>query len=223
MAVSRHERLQESRGMLESQSERAYIEEYVDRVRQMACGGSMIYRVTIAVSLVLIALNAHAQVLPAQSTDRTQHPPLITVPLTQATADNSTNAVVLAEPGPGPRKPAIALALSILVPGAGQVYNGQIAKGVVFASLFYGGVVMITLADITRSHKSITGFGWMCVMTVAGTHVWNMVDAASTAQRLSDEAAQHSHAFETTVGTHALAFDAAVVPRAAGVRIEFGL
>ncbi len=121
------------------------------------------------------------------------------------------------------KEPAIALGLSILVPGSGQIYNGEIAKGLTIAGLFYGGIGMVALADITKSHNSITGYGWMCVATIAAADIWGMIDAATTASRLSEEPAPTGHAIEMQIGDRPVALDAGILPSVAAVRIQIGL
>jgi translation initiation factor IF-1 len=49
---------------------------------------------------------------------------------------------VLYSPRPYKRSPVGAFALSFLIPGAGQVYNGETVKGLVFLGVFAGGIVL---------------------------------------------------------------------------------
>lgn len=46
-----------------------------------------------------------------------------------------------------PKNPWIALVLSFLFPGIGQIYNGQIAKAIFFASAFIGTIYLCVTAD----------------------------------------------------------------------------
>lgn len=137
-------------------------------------------------------------------------------------ADSSVDALYTSSE-PSLKKPGVALALSMVVPGAGQVYNGQIAKGLVFAGLFYGGVAMVAAAGISRTHKSITGYGWMSVATIFGTYLWNMIDAETTAERRADEPDQerHSRGMDPGVGTFTLGLG--VIGNSAAVRVEIGI
>lgn len=53
-----------------------------------------------------------------------------------------------APPAPQPPKnPWIALVLSFLFPGIGQIYNGQIAKAIFFASAFIGSIYLSATVD----------------------------------------------------------------------------
>ena len=121
------------------------------------------------------------------------------------------------------KKPAVALALSILVPGAGQVYNGQIEKGALFAGMFYGGIVLVNHANITKSHSSVTAFGWMSVVLIAGTHIINMIDAATTAERIREQNAPSGSAPTFRLGMHELDFGVALGPQSAAFSISLSL
>ena len=53
-----------------------------------------------------------------------------------------------APPAPTPPKnPWVALILSFLFPGIGQIYNGQVAKAIFFASAFVGSIYLTATAD----------------------------------------------------------------------------
>ena len=132
-----------------------------------------------------------------------------------------SDRVVYDEGNQHPPKPAISLALSILVPGAGQVYNGQLGKGLLFAGVFWGGVVLLNRADITKSHQSVTAFGWMSVILTGGTYITNLIDAATTAEGLADRSRRPAGGLG--IGSHELNFGIAVAPRAAGVNVAFTL
>ena len=121
------------------------------------------------------------------------------------------------------RKPAVALALSVIVPGAGQVYNGQIAKGVVFAGMFYGGIVLLNRANITKSHSSVTAVGWMGIILVAGTHITNMIDAATTAEKQFDSGAPLGDGVAFRFGSHRMDVGMSLSPHAAGVYVALTL
>ena len=45
--------------------------------------------------------------------------------------------------GPRPKESLLSAALSLILPGAGQAYNGQIAKGVILATIYVGSIVLI--------------------------------------------------------------------------------
>ncbi len=56
-------------------------------------------------------------------------------PVAPAGAPSAAGAqpqVVYVAPRAEPRNPAVAAVLSLVVPGLGQLYNGQLAKGIVF-------------------------------------------------------------------------------------------
>lgn len=82
---------------------------------------------------------------------------------------------------------AMAMGLSILVPGAGQVYNGETVKGIVFLGLFAGGVAAADAARFTQSHRSISAYGWLSVAYVTAVYAWNIFDAPISAKKINRE------------------------------------
>ncbi len=67
------------------------------------------------------------------------------------------------------RNPIVAAILSLIVAGLGQIYNGQITKGIIFIMLqIINGVLAVVL------------IGWV-LMPIVG--LWAMVDAYLVAKR----------------------------------------
>lgn len=67
------------------------------------------------------------------------------------------------------RNPILAAILSIIVAGLGQIYNGQIGKGVVFIVL-----------QIINGALTVVLIGWV-LMPIVG--LWATIDAYLTAKR----------------------------------------
>ncbi len=74
------------------------------------------------------------------------------------------------------KNPAIAAVLSFLYAGLGQIYNGEIAKGIMFI-IFYS--ISIFLMFI------IIGF-----ITTPIVWIWGMVDAHNSANRINEKIAK---------------------------------
>ena len=73
------------------------------------------------------------------------------------------------------REPGTALLWSLLITGGGQIYNGQIAKGLVML-----GAEVVALAVMSLSETPEIGIA-------IAIPIWSMVDAYSTAKRLNKE------------------------------------
>lgn len=76
------------------------------------------------------------------------------------------------------KKQAVAVALSMLMPGAGQLYNGQQGKAALHFGLFAGSVTWVALRDIGPTNADIKPMDWLSVVCVGATYVWAAVDAA---------------------------------------------
>jgi TM2 domain-containing membrane protein YozV len=73
------------------------------------------------------------------------------------------------------KNPAIATVLSFLFAGLGQIYNGEIGKGIVFMGLYFFSLMLMLV---------IVGF-----VTTPILWIWGMVDANSSAKRINEHLA----------------------------------
>jgi TM2 domain-containing membrane protein YozV len=74
------------------------------------------------------------------------------------------------------KNPTIAVLLSFFITGLGQIYNGQIGKGVVF-------IVLYTISWVSM-------FVIVGLITTPILWIWGMVDAHSEARRINEELAR---------------------------------
>jgi len=73
------------------------------------------------------------------------------------------------------KNPAIATVLSFFFMGLGQIYNGQIGKGVLFIALYCVSMFLMWI---------IIGF-----ITTPILWIWGMIDAHNSAKRINQELA----------------------------------
>jgi hypothetical protein len=102
--------------------------------------------------------------------------------------------------GGNPKNPGVAFVLSWLVPGSGQVYNNQPAKGIIqFGTCLAGYVVFLNQLPWTEEvhywdqdlgawlwkdeEKGNGALAWSAFAVALGCHVWSMIDAPTTASR----------------------------------------
>ncbi|MHB1418174.1 MAG: hypothetical protein ACYCX4_01090 [Bacillota bacterium] len=74
------------------------------------------------------------------------------------------------------KNPSVATVLSFLVMGLGQIYNGQIAKGILFIVLYSISVLLM--------------FVFVGFITTPLLWIWGMVDANKSAKLINKELAQ---------------------------------
>ena len=67
------------------------------------------------------------------------------------------------------RSPILAAVLSLIVAGLGQIYNGQVTKG-----------VLLIVAQLINTALTVVLIGWI-LMPIVG--LWSMIDAYVTAER----------------------------------------
>lgn len=79
------------------------------------------------------------------------------------------------------KDPALSTTLSMLVPGLGQIYNGQVAKGVGFIAVSYGSLVMAAVAS-SNGNRTLAAAGFA---TAAVAYVWSFLDAAFTSNAMN--------------------------------------
>jgi TM2 domain-containing membrane protein YozV len=70
-----------------------------------------------------------------------------------------------------PKSPGVAVLLSFLLAGLGQIYNGQIGKGLVFMIAYFCSLVLMWV---------LIGFIIAPILWI-----WSMVDAYKTAERIN--------------------------------------
>jgi len=74
------------------------------------------------------------------------------------------------------KSPGVATVLSFFFMGLGQIYNGQIGKGIIFIILYAISVALMLV---------IVGF-----ITTPILWIWGMVDANKSAKKINEEMAQ---------------------------------
>jgi len=105
------------------------------------------------------------------------------------------------------KSPELAGTLSWILPGLGQIYNGKAGKGLLQMELFFGGIGMVAASHIGFSHASITPAAWISVSIIAGTFVWSVIDAVTTAERINNERKSGSRLLEIRTDDTVLRFD----------------
>jgi hypothetical protein len=110
----------------------------------------------------------------------------------------------------GYKSPAVAFVLSWLIPGAGQMYNGQTGKGILQLIASVGGYALFIIEhprteEVWVYHyesyyygawedqdKGSAAIAYPALAVGLGFHIWSMIDAPTTASRMnanSDQAA----------------------------------
>jgi hypothetical protein len=79
------------------------------------------------------------------------------------------------------RSPVVAVALSMLMPGAGQLYLGEQGKAALHFGLFAGAVTWVTLRDIGPTNADIKPVDWLSVISAGATYLWAAIDAGLSA------------------------------------------
>jgi tetratricopeptide (TPR) repeat protein len=123
----------------------------------------------------------------------------------QRTADLSQQLLDGARPAVPPRKPGFAALLSLLVPGLGQLYNGQVLKGfvtVIFFILVFALTGMAARAELATSPFSsrgalygprldasallgdlFSGASLIWILLLLAIYIYSIADAGLTASR----------------------------------------
>jgi TM2 domain-containing membrane protein YozV len=75
---------------------------------------------------------------------------------------------------PGDKSPGIAGLLSFLIPGVGQMYAGQVGRGVAWLACYWSAAVVTIIL-------SLVVVGLLLVPVVIGLYIWCIVDAVTCA------------------------------------------
>jgi TM2 domain-containing membrane protein YozV len=79
------------------------------------------------------------------------------------------------------KDPAIACTMSLLLPGLGQLYNGETGKGIAFIATSYGGLAVGAIALSTHND----GLATVGFVTAAVSYLWSILDASITSGALN--------------------------------------
>lgn len=79
----------------------------------------------------------------------------------------------------GNKNPLTAFICSLVLPGLGQCYNGQLLKGI---TITVG--IVITIFN-TSENNNVTDIGYFGIGLTGGVELWNLIDAPVTANFLN--------------------------------------
>jgi|WetSurMetagenome_2_1015567.scaffolds.fasta_scaffold478626_1 TM2 domain-containing membrane protein YozV len=87
------------------------------------------------------------------------------------------------------KSPWLALVLSYLCPGAGQLYNGEYLKAILFPAFFCVGAGLIIMsspgADFESQKPGPTLYPG--IILAGGSYLWSLIDAPISASRINEE------------------------------------
>ena len=121
---------------------------------------------------------------------------------------------IIRKEAPRERKsPELAFVLSLIFPGGGQFYNGDVSKGITQELLIAAGLVLV----ISEASKNRSGFidtrnstfRVLGITMVAGGVLWSLIDAPISASKKNKMLAQnqYGHLLEFQSGKHVVGFD----------------
>ena len=90
------------------------------------------------------------------------------------------------------KSPVLACALSVCVPGLGQVYNGEVVKGLILAGGAFGGAALAAASASSDFSNQGSVVGISLGVGIA-CYVWSVIDAPISASRINSETRGRSH------------------------------
>ncbi len=118
------------------------------------------------------------------------------------------------------KSPELAFFLSLIFPGGGQYYNGQIAKGIIQDLMFFGGIGVALTVGIDEydyfydgyylySGSEANAFFWLGLGVASAAEIWSIVDAPIAANNINKKHRQErwGHMIELNHPSHALGLD----------------
>ena len=111
------------------------------------------------------------------------------------------------------KSPELAFVLSLIFPGGGQFYNGDISKGITQQLLIAAGLVLV-ISEATKNRGGFidtrnSTFKIVGITMVAGGVLWSLIDAPISASKKNKMLAQnqYGHLLEFQSGKHVVGFD----------------
>ncbi len=93
------------------------------------------------------------------------------------------------------KEPALAMVLSLLLPGTGQFYNGEYKKGAIQMGMFFGGAAImfafypeeVLFGDHDSEFNGEDAIALLGGLIALGGYVWSATDAPKSASRINKE------------------------------------
>jgi TM2 domain-containing membrane protein YozV len=123
------------------------------------------------------------------------------------------------------KNPELAGALSVLVPGLGQVYNGETVKGISVLTGFLGGIAVCIAAKIGDTNDSIGASGWLGVGMIGTAYLWGIIDAPLSANRINRENATRGMGplIEIHAGAYSISLKTGITPHGISACVRLGV
>ena len=130
----------------------------------------------------------------------------------------------------GFKSPGLAFALSFLVVGLGQHYNGEYTKGIIQEALVLGGLVLFwtTWDDVYYydwyyvewyyEGEEPTTLSWIGLGAASAVSLWSMIDAPISASRINKEQG-YGHLMEFNKDKYALGLDVGLTKKGVGAKV----
>jgi len=118
------------------------------------------------------------------------------------------------------KSPGTAIALSLLTPGIGQFYNGDVGKGFIHLSVH---LVSVPASIIVVAHdEEDEDYLKVAFIAIAGVnYIWSLVDASSSAKRINKRRKQsYGHQFEYDYKKHVVGIDIGKVNNVMGGQVS---
>jgi len=139
----------------------------------------------------------------------------------------------------GEKSPAAAFLLSFLIPGVGQYYNGDIAKGIIQEALVGGGIALALAAGTHRYseldyyysrqfgynyynyYEETTAWFYVGLGVASAASLWSMIDAPLSANRINRERERaYGHLLEFNSDKQVLGFDLSSNSKMIGAKLS---
>jgi len=93
------------------------------------------------------------------------------------------------------KEPALAMVISLLLPGGGQFYNGEYKKGAIQMGMFFGGAIImfafypkeILFGDDNDEFTGEDAVALLGGLIAMGGYIWSLYDAPKSASRINKE------------------------------------
>lgn len=107
--------------------------------------------------------------------------PSLSLGLTQARSSSSPTFA----PQPVPKNPAIAFLLSLVVPGAGQIYCGKTSRGVWTLAIFFPGLAATVYLTSQLGHPALASLWGITFRVTLFLYIFGFLDAFFTAREMT--------------------------------------
>lgn len=121
------------------------------------------------------------------------------------------------------KSPELAFVLSLIFPGAGQYYNGDVEKGLIQDGILLSGIILLAKGSSTYSTKDYNTEETIGLLMIFGASLWSLIDAPISASKKNKRrrSSYYGHLFEFEKNKNVIGIDLGYFGNSFGSKVTY--